>query len=239
MNINTDIQVNYLKNGTAVVLRPLLKSDRHKIQDGFDALSDLSRYRRFLHNKSELNEREFECLFATPAQSGTSLIALECNDTRVLEEGRCIGLIQMIELEAVNSSAEVALVVIDEFHNCGLGKLMLKTIEKQAVNRNIQNLYFYTTADNKPLSAMLMRTGWDISVDRDFGSLTYITKVEQERMSNPLYYSVKIAASAFDFQTRLINRNQWLTICWYRVSLQTIIFLNQFTMYFYKGRRSL
>ena len=236
MKINTDRQVNYLKNGTAVILRHLLKSDRRKIQDGFNALSELSRYRRFLHNKSQLDESEYECLFATPEQSGTSLIVLECNDIQTLEEGRCIGLIQMIELEAVNASAEVALVVIDEFHNCGLGKLMLNAIENEAVNRNIQYFYFYTTADNKPLSAILKRTGWDISVDRDNGSVTYITKAAQYRQTAPLNNSQTIAGSANDFQTHLTNRDQWVTTSWFKVCLRMVILMNQFTMHFYKLR---
>lgn len=179
MQSDTDGQLNYLKNGNAVIIRRLRESDRNKILDGFDALSELSRYRRFLHNKNELKQSEIDCLFTTPDYRGICFIVLLCKDEQTLAEGRCIGLIQLIELESPSACAEVALVVIDEFHNCGVGKLMLSVIEIQAVKRNMKHMYFYTTSDNQPLAAILKRTGWNISVDREFGSVTYIAKVKR------------------------------------------------------------
>ena len=237
--MNTDKQLDYLRNGAAVITRRLHQSDRKKIRNGFDALSQLSRYRRFLHNKNELKQSEIDCLFATPENQGASFIALECNNTRTLAEGRCIGLIQLIEFVSDKSSAEVALVVIDEFHNCGLAKLLLNTIEKEAANRNICSLYFYSTSDNKPLTAILKRTSWDITVDREFGSVTFITKVVNNRQPEPLKEFANSAASAANIDSKQIDQRQLLTTLWFKVYLRMITFMNQISMRVYKGQLKL
>ena len=236
MKTSTEKRLNYLKTGAAVIIRRLQESDRCKIQGGFEALSQLSRYRRFLHNKNKLKQSEIDCLFTLPDSRGAAFIVLECIDTLSLAEGRCIGLIQLIKLDSQSTSAEVALVVIDEFHNCGVGKLLLDTIETQAVERKIQHLYFYTTSDNKPLSAILNRTGWDITVDRDFGSVTFITKVapkcQPEALKNS-YISNDLGNQAL---TNPIHQGRILTKSWFHVYLRMIIFLNQFNLYLYRGR---
>ena len=236
MKIDTEGKLNYLRNDTAVIVRRLRESDRKKLLDGFGALSQLSRYRRFLHNKNELKQSEIDCLFTTAERRGISFIVFLCNDTQTLEEGRCVGLIQLLELESPGACAEVALVVIDEFHNCGLGKILLGEIEKQAFKRKVQHLYFFTTSDNQPLIAILNRTGWDISIDRELGSVTYIAKVKQNRDFRPVDNSIKTHAPAHDYQAKLIHQGQLLTTSWFKVCLRMVIFMNQFNMNYFKGR---
>ena len=237
MNVKPDRQLNFLKNGTAVITRRLFGTDRDKILDGFEALSQLSRYRRFLHNKNELKQDEIDCLFTLPQRRGVSFIVLECEDTQRLSEGRCIGLIQLIELDSEKGCAEVALVVIDEYHNCGVGKLLLSLIETQALSRNLEQLYFFTAADNQPLNAILKRTGWEMSIDREFGSVTYVVKIRSLPAPRRVVNSPARQPRARPLGVKLLMQGQKLAAAWFHVCLRMIIIMNQSGLHIFRGRR--
>src|SRR5699024_7718543 len=51
-----------LSDGLAVTLRPLLPEDREGLKEGFERLSDESRYQRFMSPMDELPERYLEYL---------------------------------------------------------------------------------------------------------------------------------------------------------------------------------
>ncbi len=174
------MSLEQLNNGKWVIVRRVSDTDKDEILTGFKALSEMSRYRRFLYNKSKLDEQELECLLRVSDDQGVSLIALEVNPSHSGAEGRCIGLIQLIRLPHHDSAAEVALVVIDEYHNCGLGGIFLRKIRAESEQRQIETLYFYTLSENAPLVAMLKKTGWNIQYKRDAQALTLVVDLDKQ-----------------------------------------------------------
>ena len=209
------MSIERLNNGKRVVIRRVEDADKDKLYLGFEALSELSRYRRFLCSKNELYEHELECLLAVPEDQGAVIIALEYDLSKPDGQGRCIGLIQLIKEQHNPNSAEVALVVIDEYHNCGLGRLLLNKINAEAKQRQIQTLYFYTLSDNAPLAAILKKTDWNIECQRDFNAVTYIVKLSDtaEYQNNNLVMS----ADFFDsYQRHLFDRFTIMTFAWFK-----------------------
>jgi hypothetical protein len=49
-----------LRDGSAVILRPVRPEDRELFAEGFDRMSGESRYRRFMSHKKKLSERELD-----------------------------------------------------------------------------------------------------------------------------------------------------------------------------------
>lgn len=204
--------------------------------DGFDALSQLSRYRRFLHNKNELKQSEIDCLFSLDERYGIAYIVLECENTQSLAEGRCIGLIQLIELENLPDCAEIALVVIDEYQNCGVGKLILFTVETEARKRKIKTFHFHTTSENRPLIAILNRTGWDISVERELGSVTYITKLSQDSGVCSEGEKSGTDHALVSYPTNAVSQGQRLAAFWFRSCLRVVHLMHPINQYFYRSK---
>ena len=79
-----------LRDGSTVHLREVLPTDRRAIQEGFEALSPESRYRRFFTNVSSLSERDLEYFTDIDHHRHEALVALEPGTSEGLGVARFI-----------------------------------------------------------------------------------------------------------------------------------------------------
>jgi GNAT superfamily N-acetyltransferase len=146
-----------LCDGSAVVVRPVQRTDAGRLADGFSRMSDTSRRMRFLLPKKALSAPELRYLTDVDHHDHEALGALDPDD------GRGVGIARYVRHHDDPKAAEVAIAVIDEWHRRGLGTLLLGRISERARDEGIRRFTGLVLADNVAMIAMLHRFGGAIT----------------------------------------------------------------------------
>jgi GNAT superfamily N-acetyltransferase len=148
-----------LPSGTVIALRPLVAEDRADLADGFERLSEESRYRRFMTPTPRLSLRELTYLseldyrdhFAWGVQvvTGTGL------------DGA--GVARYIRLHDEPGAADTAFTVLDEYQGMGIGQVLVRALAIAGRANDIEVFHFDVLADNRPMLRVLEKAG--VSMD--------------------------------------------------------------------------
>lgn len=136
-----------LRDGTAVLLRSIRPSDKHELVAGFERLSPLSRYRRFLGPKSRLTESELHYLTEVDWEGHAALVA-EAPD------GAGLGVARFIRSNG-EDWAEAAITVGDAHQGKGIGRVLLERLVVAAVERGIRRFRFDVLGSNAPMLSLI------------------------------------------------------------------------------------
>ncbi len=144
-----------LPNGTKITLRPLLAEDREDLADGFERLSEGSRYRRFMTPTTRLSPREL-----------TYFSELDYRDhfawgvQVVTETGRDgAGVARYVRLPDEQSAADTAFTVLDEYQGQGIGQVLFLALAVAGRVNNIERFHFDVLAENRPMLGVLRKFG--------------------------------------------------------------------------------
>ena len=156
-----------MEDGTPVVVRAVRPEDKPMIADGFAHLSNESRFRRFLHHKARLTPAELRFLTELDGVDHYALGVLALTDGK--ERPMAIGrLVRTESLGASADTAEVAVVVMDEYQGRGIGRWLLAELVDAARERGISKLRFAMMADNQPMRRLVRSVlGESRAVERD------------------------------------------------------------------------
>jgi RimJ/RimL family protein N-acetyltransferase len=173
-----------LKDGTPVRLRQLHPEDAEELRAAFDRLSPESRYMRFFAPIRRLPEPMLRRLVATDGWSHVALVA----ETIPLydEPPEPLGVVRFIRSKDRAGVAEVAISVIDELHNRGLGRVLLGAIAEIAREQGVTRFVATVLAENAPMNALLRKLGPIASVEHEHGALVYEIELSRARRSVPL-----------------------------------------------------
>lgn len=156
-----------LPNGTTVALRPLVAQDRAGLADGFERLSAVSRYRRFMAPTSRLSPRDL-----------TYFSELDYRDhfawgVQVLTEGRMdgAGVARYIRLPGEWAGADTAFTVLDEYQGQGIGQVLFLALAIAGRVNDIERFHFDVLAENRPMLGVLNKFG--VTMDPVSGGLTH------------------------------------------------------------------
>ena len=142
-----------LKDGRTVEIRPIAPSDAEALARGLAALSDESRYQRFLSAKQEFTRRELELLTAVDHHASEALVALEPGT----EHG--VAVARFVKDPADRTAAEVAIVVDDQWQNRGLGTILLDRIVVRATEEGVRRFTATVLQTNDEVLALLRTLG--------------------------------------------------------------------------------
>jgi RimJ/RimL family protein N-acetyltransferase len=143
-----------LKDGRAVMVRPLERCDRAEIAAAIGRLSPQSRYLRFATAKPRLSERELDHLVDVDHHSREALAAFDP------VTGRGIAVVRYVELSGEPGAVEIAATVADEWQGRGLGGALLARLAERARDEGHYALRASTLAENHRSVAMLQRAGF-------------------------------------------------------------------------------
>ena len=143
-----------LRDGTQVRLRPLRPTDRDLYRRAVDSLSPRTIALRFGGAKRRLTEREVDHFLDNGHDGGEALVATTIAGTTILAVGRYA----LMPTDA--TTAEVALVVADEWQTKGLGGLLLTRLVHCAGLARYTRLYAQSDVDNTPIAVLLRRHGF-------------------------------------------------------------------------------
>lgn len=136
-----------LRDGSRVLVRPILPEDGARLREGFQRLSPASRYQRFLHAVTELSPALVRQLTQVDYDDHMAWVALD--PTRPGEPG--LGVARYIRVAGRREVAEVAVTVLDAWHGRGLGTLLLELLSEWAYAHGVRTFRAYTLESNEAM----------------------------------------------------------------------------------------
>jgi GNAT superfamily N-acetyltransferase len=145
-----------LEDGTEVMLRLVGPEDKALLLEGFARLSPQARYRRFFSTKQHLSAQELRYFteFDGVNHLGLGAVVRGSNGSE-----RGIAVARFVRASDDPRAAEAAIVVLDEFQQRGLGKLLLERLVAAARERGIDRFRATTLAENPAARALMAELG--------------------------------------------------------------------------------
>lgn len=143
-----------LRDGTRLLLRPIVPEDRDRLASGMDALSQRSRRMRFFSPAEQLSEATLDRLTDLDPHQHVAWGAL--STTRPREPGagvaRAIG-------EGDRGTVELAITIADDYQGRGLGVVLLAVVLMAARAEGHNRLTAEVLAENERMLDLLRQVG--------------------------------------------------------------------------------
>jgi len=143
----TDVQLSQLE------IRPIEPDDKDALAQGFDRLSERSRYRRFLSPRGPLTEAELSYLTEVDHRDHEALVAVEP------ESGEGVGVARFVRSPEDRHVAELAVAVADDWQGHGVGSLLVAELAKRAREEGIACFTALALAENDAMLGLLEDLG--------------------------------------------------------------------------------
>lgn len=140
-----------MRDGSTARLRLVRPSDRPLLVEGFAKLSPESVYQRFFSAKTRLSEREVDYLTNVDQEHHFAIGAISDDD----HAERGLGVARFVVLEDDCATAEVAITIIDQAQDNGLGTILLGRLYDAALERGVTRFRFQVLADNQQMHDVL------------------------------------------------------------------------------------
>jgi len=153
------------RSGLEILLRPVKMSDEPILKDFFYSLSDESLYRRFISVRKDIPHetlQEFVIIDYTKEMVILAILPSE-NKEEVIGVGQ-------YSIDETTHTAEVALVVRDDFQNKGVGTELLSYLTMLARKQGLLGFTAEVLATNTPMLHLFEKMGFDIQKRRVEGT---------------------------------------------------------------------
>ncbi|MFI5042045.1 MAG: GNAT family N-acetyltransferase [Acidimicrobiales bacterium] len=144
-----------LKDGTKVLIRPLLYSDREQLAVRFHQLSHDSRRLRFLSAPEDLTDEDLEYLTNLDYHDHFALAAFAADEPGA--PGIAVG--RYIRTTGDPTVAEAAVTVMDRYQRRGLGTLLVRLLAEAAEPDGVTTFVAFVSWDNADALEALRRFG--------------------------------------------------------------------------------
>lgn len=152
------------KTGLNVLLRPVKITDEDLLKNFFYALSEDSMYLRFFSMRRDMpHQRLQEFMVIDYSRKMVILAVLQDKEKETI-----IGMGQY-EVNRDMHTAEVAIVVRDEYQNQGVGKVILSYLTYLARRQGLLGFTAEVLVENKPMIALFEKMGFDIEKRKEEG----------------------------------------------------------------------
>jgi GNAT superfamily N-acetyltransferase len=140
-----------LRDGAMILIRPIEAGDKGAIVSGFENLSPESRYRRFFSPLDNLTDRDLDYFTEVDHRDHEALIAQSAN-------GETLGVARYVR-GADPERAEVAVVVVDEWHGRGVGTALLTRLADRAREEGVKVFTATILAENRGVLDLMRSIG--------------------------------------------------------------------------------
>jgi RimJ/RimL family protein N-acetyltransferase len=145
------------RSAAPIEIRPLARADRARLAAAFERLSDRSRQLRFLGPKPRLSSSELTYLTEIDHRRHEAIVAIDAATDRI------VGVARYAAMHGEEGSADLAVVVADEWQGHGLGPRLVRALIGRAEANGVERLVATTLSENRPARAMLRRIGFRTS----------------------------------------------------------------------------
>jgi RimJ/RimL family protein N-acetyltransferase len=151
---------DYLRDGTAVRIRPIRRTDKRLLAEGMECLSDETRRLRFLTAKPRLSNAELRYFTEIDHHDHIALVAVPAEAPETI-----IGVARAVRFEHDGELAEFAIVVGDHFQGRGLGRLLADRLVDAAQAEGVRRFTATVLGENARAIALVRsiarRLTWD------------------------------------------------------------------------------
>ncbi|MEA3356203.1 MAG: GNAT family N-acetyltransferase [Candidatus Bipolaricaulota bacterium] len=152
------------EEGLGLLLRPVKISDELLLKDFFYSLSDKSLYQRFISARKDMpHERLQEFVVIDYTREMVILAVIEHEDREF-----AVGVGQY-GIDEASHTAEVALVVRDNYQNRGIGTELLNYLTLLAKREGLFGFTAEVVVDNQPMLHLFEKAGFDVKKRREAG----------------------------------------------------------------------
>ncbi len=145
------------RTGFPILMRPVKISDEPWVKDFFYSLSDQSLYRRFISVRKDMpHERLQEFVIIDYTKEMVILATIKDSE---IEKVVAIG---QYGINGQTHSAEVSLVVRDDYQNKGIGTTLLSYLTYLAKREGLMGFTAEVLLENKPMLHLFGKMGFDI-----------------------------------------------------------------------------
>lgn len=165
-----------LRDREPINIRAISNNDKNLLLEGFHRLSSQSIKFRFLGLKKELTIDELVYLTEVDQEKHVALVATHNKDNVEL----IIGVGRFIEIDRNDDirSAEIALAVVDEHQNRGIGSLLFEHLKKIAILKGITQFEAYVLSDNCRMCDLFRHYGSDYICAREYDVVRISCKIK-------------------------------------------------------------
>ena len=142
-----------LRDGAAVLIRPVQPEDKQLFVAGWEQFGEESRYRRFMGAKDSLSADELAYL------TEVDHVDHEAIGARDAETGEGVGVARYVRLPSQPEVAEAAVAVVDEWQQRGLGGELLDRLTERACENGIERFHASLFAVNHAMIALFEDLG--------------------------------------------------------------------------------
>jgi GNAT superfamily N-acetyltransferase len=150
-----------LRDGTRIVVRPILPEDKDRLRDGFARLSAQSRHRRFLTAVDHLSDEQVRYLTEVDYADHMAWVAMDPSQP----EHPGVGVARYVRLPGEPTVAEAAVAVLDDYQGRGIGTILLRLLAGSALEHGIRSFRAYVLAENLPMMEVLHDLGATVTRD--------------------------------------------------------------------------
>jgi RimJ/RimL family protein N-acetyltransferase len=140
-----------LRDGSALLIRPISPADRDLLRAGFDHLSERSRYMRFQAPLPALSEQQLSYFTEIDHHDHEAMLALDP------ETGSIVGVARFVRVS--DGVAECAVVVADDWQGRGVGTLLLDRLVERAREEGVDRFTALVLAENADALRLLEHLG--------------------------------------------------------------------------------
>lgn len=171
-----------------MTIRQIEPSDKSLVRAFFDELSDRSRRLRFLVPTNELSDEDLVYLTEIDHKRHEAMVAVEGD--------RLVGVARYVRAPRDRTSAEVAVVVVDDRQNEGIGTALLDRLTQRARENGIVRYTALVSQDNDIVVGALERAGAERTGTGDEGEVEFAIDVPSEGLGERLRTALRSIASS-------------------------------------------
>lgn len=149
-------------NGYEIFLRPVKISDESLLKDFFYSLSDNSLYLRFMSIRKDMPHERLQEFVVIDFTKDMVIMAVKKNE----EMEDVLGIAQFY-IDNNSRTAEVGLVVLDDYQNLGIGTELLSYLTLIAKRQGLLGFTAEVLLDNRPMLRLFEKMGFDIVKQRE------------------------------------------------------------------------
>lgn len=158
-----------LRDGSTAVIRPVEPDDAGLLVEGFEALSDRSRYARFLTAVPRLPKHWVDNLVDVDHRDREALGAVD------VRTGEGVGVARYVRLAEDPEEAEFAIAIADDWQGRGLGRVLLGELVDAARANGLRRLSGDILAENARMLALGRTVGRDARLGDVHDGVVHLT----------------------------------------------------------------
>jgi len=145
------------ETGIELMLRPVRISDEPLLKEFFYSLSDQTIYKRFMSIRTDMPHERLQEFVVIDYSKEMTILAVKQEGPREVVLG-----IGQYGINEQNHTAEVALVVRDDYQNKGVGKVLLRYLTQLAKKQGLLGFTAEVFTNNQPMLHLFSEMGFEM-----------------------------------------------------------------------------